>query len=108
MLLIGLTGGIASGKSTVSRLLRDHGTYILDADVIARDVLAPGTDGLAAVVDAFGPTILAGDALDREALGRIVFADDESRQTLNNITHRSVGIGHCHSADYGLVLSTLQ
>ncbi|MFV0406490.1 MAG: dephospho-CoA kinase [Propioniciclava sp.] len=85
---VGLTGGIGSGKSTVARLLADHGATIIDADVLAREAVAPGTAGLQAVVDRFGPDILrpTGD-LDREALGRIVFNDPDARTDLNAIVH---------------------
>jgi dephospho-CoA kinase len=85
---VGLTGGIASGKSTVSRMLADLGAVVVDADQLAREVVAAGTPGLAAVVEAFGPAVLtpAGD-LDRPALGAIVFADPERRRTLEAIVH---------------------
>ena len=85
---IGLTGGIGSGKSTVSALLAARGAVIVDADRIAREVVAPGTPGLAAVVDAFGPGVLtADDSLDRPALAGIVFADPAARRTLDAIVH---------------------
>jgi len=88
VLRIGLTGGIGSGKSTVSRLLAERGAVIVDADVIAREVVEPGTPGLAAVVDAFGPGILAADgSLDRPALAAVVFADPEARRQLDAIVH---------------------
>ncbi|MGY1814138.1 dephospho-CoA kinase [Blastococcus sp. SYSU D00820] len=88
MLRIGLTGGIGSGKSTVSRLLAERGARIVDADLIAREVVAPGTPGLAAVVEAFGDGILTGDgALDRPALAAVVFADPEARARLDGIVH---------------------
>ena len=88
MLRIGLTGGIGSGKSTVSRLLAGHGAVIVDADAIAREVVAPGTPGLAAVVDAFGSGVLAADgSLDRPALAGVVFADPEARRRLDGIVH---------------------
>ena len=81
MLRIGLTGGIGSGKSTVSTLLASHGAVIVDADRIAREVVEPGTPGLAAVVEAFGAAVLAADgSLDRPALAAIVFADPEARR----------------------------
>jgi dephospho-CoA kinase len=86
--LFGLTGGIASGKSTVAARLRAHGVPVIDADELAREVVAPGTDGLREVVEAFGPGILTpSGALDRKALARIVFADEVARKTLNRITH---------------------
>ena len=85
---IGLTGGIGSGKSTVSRLLADHGAVIVDADAIAREVVEPGTPGLAAVVDAFGPEVLATDgSLERPALAAVVFGDPEARRRLDAIVH---------------------
>ncbi|WP_405162426.1 dephospho-CoA kinase [Nocardia sp. NBC_01499] len=92
MLRIGLTGGMGAGKSTVARILADLGAVIVDSDLIAREVVAPGTEGLAALVDAFGAEILAADgSLDRPALAAKAFADDESRATLNSITHPLVG-----------------
>ncbi|MGW6914133.1 dephospho-CoA kinase [Kitasatospora sp. NPDC054939] len=88
MLKIGLTGGIGAGKSEVSRLLAAHGAVIVDSDVIAREVVAPGTDGLRAVVAEFGPGVLRADgSLDRPALGAVVFADPERLQALNAIVH---------------------
>ncbi len=88
MRIIGLTGGIASGKSTVARLLAARGARVLDADQLARQVVAPGTPGLAAVVEAFGPQVLAPDgALDRAALGERVFGDEAARRQLETITH---------------------
>ncbi|WP_031506741.1 dephospho-CoA kinase [Streptomyces megasporus] len=92
MLSVGLTGGIGSGKSEVSRLLAEHGAVIVDADKIAREVVAPGTPGLAAVVAEFGEEILAPDGtLDRPRLGAIVFGDPEKRKALNAIVHPLVG-----------------
>ncbi|MDD9205975.1 dephospho-CoA kinase [Georgenia sp. 10Sc9-8] len=88
MLIVGLTGGIAAGKSTVSQELERLGAVVIDADRIARDVVAPGTPGLAAVVEEFGPEILRPDgALDRPALGRRVFGDREALARLGSITH---------------------
>jgi dephospho-CoA kinase len=88
VLSIGLTGGIGSGKSTVSALLAARGAVIVDADRIAREVVEPGTPGLAAVVEAFGPQVLGPDgALDRPALATVVFADAESRARLDAIVH---------------------
>jgi dephospho-CoA kinase len=88
VLRVGLTGGIGSGKSEVSRRLGAHGAVILDADVAAREVVAPGTPGLARVAEAFGQGVLRPDgALDRDRLGAIVFADPASRQRLNAIIH---------------------
>ncbi|WP_326723815.1 MULTISPECIES: dephospho-CoA kinase [unclassified Streptomyces] len=92
MLKVGLTGGIGAGKSEVSRLLVEHGAVLIDADRIAREVVAPGTPGLAAVVDAFGEDVLAPDgSLDRPKLGSIVFADPQKLATLNSIVHPLVG-----------------
>jgi dephospho-CoA kinase len=85
---VGLTGGIASGKSTVSAILAELGAVVIDSDKLAREVVAPGTPGLARVVDAFGPGVLtASGELDRPALGAIVFADPEQRAVLEQITH---------------------
>ncbi len=91
MLRVGLTGGIGSGKSEVARRLVARGAVLIDADVVARDVVAPGTSGLAAVVEAFGPQVLTDGHLDRERLGRIVFADAAARATLNGVVHPLVG-----------------
>lgn len=92
MLVIGLTGGIGSGKSTVSHRLTELGAEVIDADVVAREVVQPGTPGLAAVAQAFGSSVLLPDgSLDREALGRLVFADDEARQRLSAIVHPLIG-----------------
>ncbi|MER6087974.1 dephospho-CoA kinase [Streptomyces bluensis] len=92
MLSVGLTGGIGTGKSEVSRLLVGCGAVLIDADRIAREVVAPGTPGLAAVVDAFGEDVLAPDgSLDRPRLGSIVFADAERLAVLNAIVHPLVG-----------------
>ena len=85
---VGLTGGIAAGKSEVSRRLAAHGAVILDADAVAREVVAPGTPGLTQVVAVFGPSVLGPDgALDRPRLGEIVFADAGLRAKLNAIVH---------------------
>jgi dephospho-CoA kinase len=92
MLRAGLTGGIGSGKSEVSRRLAAHGAVVIDADVAARAVVAPGTPGLARVVEAFGAEVVGTDgALDRDRLGAIVFRDPASRTTLNAIVHPLVG-----------------
>ncbi|MFE1840956.1 dephospho-CoA kinase [Streptomyces sviceus] len=92
MLKVGLTGGIGAGKSEVSKLLVEHGAVLIDADRIAREVVAPGTPGLAAVVDAFGADVLAEDgSLDRPKLGSVVFADPERLAVLNSIVHPLVG-----------------
>ncbi|MFE2057816.1 dephospho-CoA kinase [Streptomyces sp. NPDC059446] len=92
MLKVGLTGGIGAGKSEVSRLLAQYGAVLIDADRIAREVVEPGTPGLTAVVEAFGPSILRPDgSLDRSALGAVVFADPERLATLNALVHPLVG-----------------
>lgn len=90
-LLIGLTGGIACGKSFVSRLLAERGAIIVDADQVARYVVAPGSAGLAQVVEAFGDGILAPDgALDRAKLGQMAFSDPAVRQRLEGILHPAI------------------
>jgi dephospho-CoA kinase len=88
---VGLTGGVASGKSTVSRILSELGAVVIDADLLAREAVDRDTDGLAEVVAAFGPEVLtpAGD-LDRPALGALVFADEARRRTLEAIIHPRV------------------
>ncbi len=89
---IALTGGIGSGKSTVASILAELGAVIVDADKVAREVVEPGTSGFDAVVERFGSEILLPDgAIDRPALGRIVFADDAARADLNAIVHPRVG-----------------
>ena len=88
MTVIGLTGGIAAGKSLVATQLRAHGATIIDADQLARAVVAPGTPGLAAVIGHFGPSMLLADGtLDRQALGATIFADATARGALNAILH---------------------
>ncbi|WP_344865741.1 dephospho-CoA kinase [Planomonospora alba] len=92
MLKVGLTGGIGSGKSEVSRRLSDRGAVVIDADKIAREVVEPGTEGLARVVQVFGDEVLRADGtLDRERLGSIVFSDSERLAALNAIVHPLVG-----------------
>jgi dephospho-CoA kinase len=92
MLRVGLTGGIGAGKSEVSRRLAAQGAVIIDADLIAREVVAPGTDGFTAVVEVFGPDVVGSDgALDRSRLGDVVFADNEKLTALNSIVHPRVG-----------------
>ncbi|MFI9216414.1 dephospho-CoA kinase [Streptomyces werraensis] len=92
MLTVGLTGGIGAGKSEVSRLLVECGAVLIDADRIAREVVEPGTPGLAAVVKTFGEEILTEDgSLDRPRLGALVFNDPEKLATLNSIVHPLVG-----------------
>lgn len=89
--VIGLTGGIAAGKSTVAQLLEERGAIIIDADALARAAVAPGSAGLAAVRDRFGDGVIASDgSLDRAALGALVFADDTERAALNAIVHPEV------------------
>ncbi len=86
--MIGLTGGIGSGKSTVARLLTERGALVVDADVLAREVVEPGTPGLAAVRERFGTGVVRPDGtLDRAALGAVVFADPAARRDLEAITH---------------------
>ena len=88
MLRVGLTGSFAVGKSYVSSVLAELGCHVLDADRTAREVVAPGSEGLGRVVEAFGPEVLGADgALDRARLGGIVFADESKRQLLNSILH---------------------
>lgn len=88
---VGLTGGIAAGKSTVAQVFAERGALLVDADRLARDVLAPGTDGLAAVQDEFGDRVItAAGELDRPALAQIVFTDPEARERLNRIVHPRV------------------
>lgn len=91
MTRVGLTGGVASGKSTVSEILDELGAVVIDADVLAREVVAKGTDGLREVLQAFGPGVLTDDgSLDRPAMGAIVFADAEQRRVLEAIIHPRV------------------
>jgi dephospho-CoA kinase len=101
--VIGLTGGIASGKSTVDRLFRARGIVVADADLAARDAVAPGSPGLAEVVAAFGPAVLAADgSLDRAAMRRRVFDAPGARRTLEAIVHprvRSALEATCAAAD---------
>ena len=85
MFKIGLTGGIASGKSTVLTYFKDKGIPYIDADIVAREIVEPGTEGLKAIVDTFGSNVLQDDGtLNREALGAIVFHNEEKRQLLNS------------------------
>lgn len=89
---VGLTGGIGSGKSTVSALLADRGAVVIDYDLLAREAVEVGTPALARIVERFGPGVLRPDgALDRPALGAIVFGDDEARRDLEAITHPAIG-----------------
>jgi dephospho-CoA kinase len=91
MYLIGLTGGIASGKSVVGKRLAELGAVHVDADLLAREVVEPGTPGLAHIAEQFGPSVIAADgSLDRGALGAMIFPDPEKRAALNAITHPAV------------------
>ncbi|MDX6241207.1 MAG: dephospho-CoA kinase [Kribbellaceae bacterium] len=90
MLRVGLTGGIGSGKSEVSRRLAALGAVVIDADVLAREVVARGTDGLAEVVRAFGDVLTPAGDLDRPAVGRLVFGDEAARRRLEGIIHPRV------------------
>jgi len=93
MRVIGLTGGIASGKSTAARTLGELGARIVDADQMARDIVAPGQPALAEIVRTFGREVLQPDgALDRKRLGAIIFADAEKRRLLNAITHPRIAM----------------
>ena len=88
MTRVGLTGGIASGKSTVGSLLAEHGALVIDSDQLAREVVAPGTSGLRAVVDRFGGSVLMADGqLDRAALAQLVFDHSQARSDLEAIIH---------------------
>ena len=92
MILVGLTGGIGSGKSTVSSLLEGRGAIIIDADAIVREVQLPGSPVLAELASKFGPEVLAADgSLDRQAVANIVFTDPEALKSLNAIVHPAVG-----------------
>jgi dephospho-CoA kinase len=91
LLLVGLTGGIGAGKSTVAELLTRKGAVVVDADDVARVVVAPGQPAFDAIVERFGPDVVAPDGtLDRAALARVAFADDQSRQDLEGITHPAI------------------
>jgi dephospho-CoA kinase len=90
--VVGLTGGIASGKSTVARAFAERGVPIIDADQLAREVVLPGSDGLAEIIDTFGRDVLLRDgSLDRKALAARVFPDPTLRMKLNAITHPRIG-----------------
>jgi len=92
MLRVGLTGGIGSGKSTVAQRFRELGAVVVDADQLAREVVAVGSTGLAAIRQRFGDAVMAPDgSLDRGALGRVVFADEQARRDLEAITHPLIG-----------------
>jgi len=90
-MILGITGGIASGKSLATAFFAELGAAVVSADELARDAVKPGTATLQALVERFGPGILAGGALDREALAAIVFADPASRDDLDRITHPAIG-----------------
>jgi dephospho-CoA kinase len=90
MVRVGLTGGIASGKSLVAAELAARGAIIIDADVLAREVVEPGTPGLAAIIERFGPQLLTDGRLDRAHLAEIVFADPAARRDLERIVHPAV------------------
>ena len=91
MLLVGLTGGIGSGKTTVARMFETRGAVVFDADLLARDAIAPGTRGREQVIERFGPNVLApGGDIDREALASVVFADPAARRDLEAIVHPEV------------------
>ncbi|MGZ8612769.1 MAG: dephospho-CoA kinase [Actinomycetota bacterium] len=91
MLLVGLTGGIGSGKTTVARMLEQRGAVVFDADLLSRDAVAPGTPGHEQVIERFGPNVLApGGDIDREALASVVFADPAARRALEAIVHPEV------------------
>jgi len=91
MMLIGLTGGIASGKSTVGARFVELGAVLVDADVLAREVVEPGTPGLTEIERVFGSSVISADgSLNRPALGAIIFADAEKREQLNAITHPAI------------------
>src|SRR4051794_31421440 len=94
MITVAVTGGIGSGKSTATAALRARGAVVVDSDVLAREVVAPGTPGLAAIAEAFGPGVITAEgALDRAALASVVFADPAARAVLEGITHPLVRAG---------------
>ena len=92
-LLVGLTGSIATGKSTVSRMFAHLGARVIDADLLAREVVMPGQPAYAGIVEEFGPQVVRGDgSLDRKALGALVFGDSAKRKRLEEITHPAIGL----------------
>jgi dephospho-CoA kinase len=100
MLAVGLTGGIGSGKSAVAELLVGHGAVLIDADQVAREVVAPGGAAYQALIDRFGAGIVAPDgSIDRPALAAVAFADDAARADLNAITHPAIGVAMIQARD---------
>ena len=100
MLAVGLTGGIGSGKSAVADLLVARGAVLIDADQLARDVVAPGGPAYQPLIDRFGPSILASDGtIDRPALAAVAFVDDAARADLNAITHPAIGVAMVGARD---------
>jgi len=100
MLAVGLTGGIGSGKSAVADLLVERGAVLIDADQVARDVVAPGGPAYEPLIERFGRGIVAPDGtIDRPALAAVAFADEESRLALNGITHPAIGIAMIQARD---------
>ncbi len=100
MLAVGLTGGIGSGKSAVAELLVERGAVLIDADQVARDVVAPGGPAYQPLIDRFGQGIVAADGtIDRQALANVAFADEESRLALNAITHPAIGLAMIEARD---------
>ncbi len=98
--LLGVTGGIASGKSTVSKMLAELGSPLIDFDLIARQVVEPGTEGLAKIVDYFGHQVLTEDgSMDRKKVANIVFGDIEKRKKLESFTHPSIHEEFCRQVD---------
>jgi dephospho-CoA kinase len=100
MLAVGLTGGIGSGKSAVADLLVARGAVLIDADQVARDVVAPDGPAYQPLVDRFGPEIVSADgAIDRQALAKVAFADEATRRELNAITHPAIGLAMIAARD---------
>jgi dephospho-CoA kinase len=100
MLAVGLTGGIGSGKSAVADLLVARGAVLIDADQVARDVVAPGGPAYQPLIDRFGPGIVSADgAIDRQALAKVAFADETTLQELNAITHPAIGVAMIQARD---------
>jgi len=100
MLAVGLTGGIGSGKSAVAGLLVERGAVLIDADQVAREVVEPGGPAYQPLIDRFGPEIVAADVtIDRQALAKVAFADEATRQELNAITHPAIGIAMIQARD---------